>query len=413
MIKIKKIIAFITISVMILSSAAVVSFAGNAQSNGWGVASWYCEKADSDFNIDYNAIRSETISECNEEWNLSSQEEWNNEQYEIFINRVDEKVEKVRVEYESENICYNIVVAFSMPEDPSYLYKYVPNCKPYVYLKKNGETYSRTPLTLMSADSEYAIATITVNGYGEYEGMICHNGTDGTATAQSADYSNFSTISMSVYNGGIKCKYTNKMNESLARNILDNYFNIAEIKNFSDVTENDWYYNDIVQAVKMDLIEGKSDTRFYPQDNMTYAEAITLAARVSVLFKGKDPYLYFDSNCSPWYQTYVNYARANDIPWKFKNYDSYITREDYIHIFHSAVPESELKVINKISDGAIPDVSMNSPYADEIYDFYRAGIICGSDEEGNFNPDDYIKRSEVATTLCRIMGEDRQSITLK
>ncbi|MDO4481601.1 MAG: S-layer homology domain-containing protein [Bacillota bacterium] len=413
MIKIKKVIAFIAAAAMIMSAAAFTSFAGNAQSNGWGVASWYCEKADSDFNIDYNAIRTETISECNKEWNLSSQEEWNNDQYEIFINRVDEAVEKVRVEYESENISYNIVVAFSMPEDPSYLYNYVPNCKPYVYLKKNGETYSRTPLTLMSADSGYAIATITVNGYGEYEGMICHNGIDGTATAQSADYNNFSTISMSVYNGGIKCKYTNKMNESFARDILDNYFNIAEIKNFTDVSENDWYYNDIVQAVKMDLIEGKSDTRFFPRDNMTYAEAITLAARINVLFKGKDPYLYFDSNCSPWYKTYVNFAKANEIPWRYSDYDKAITRAEYIHIFHAAVPESELEAINKIPAGSIPDVPSDSLYADEIYDFYRAGIICGSDEDGNFNPDDCIKRSEVAAILCRIMGENRQSFTLE
>lgn len=413
MIKIKRVIAFIAIAAMIISTTSFAAFAGNAQSNGWGVASWYCEKAESDFNIDYNAIRSETISECNDEWGLSSQEEWNNEQYEIFINRVDEKVEKVRVEYESENITYNIVVAFSMPEDPSYLYNYIPNCKPYVYMEKNGEVYSRTPLTLMSSDSGYAIAAVKVNGYGEYQGMICHNGTDGTATAQSADYSNFSTISMSVYNGGIKCKYTNKMNGSFAEDILENYIDIADTKNFTDVNENDWYYDDVASAVKMDLIEGKSNTSFCPKDNMTYAEAITLAARINVLFKGKDPYLYFDSSYIPWYKTYVNFAKANDIPWKYPDYDLPITRAEYIHIFHAAVPESEFKAINKIPDGSIPDVPADSLYADQIYDFYRAGIVCGSGEDGTFKPDDYIKRSEVAAILCRIMGEDRQIFTLK
>ena len=408
----KKLIACILTVTLIFSMTSTVSFAGNTQDNGWGTASWYCEKSPADSGIDYSAIRAEVVAECNKEWGVSSQSQWNNEQYEIYLNRMDTEIEKAQTEFNAENTSYDLVVAFSMPEDPSYLYNYVPNCKPYVYIEKDGQPYSRVPLTLMGEDSEYAIATAKIQGYGEFKGMICHNGIDAVPTAQSSDYSIFSTVTVTTYSGGMKCKYTNKMNESFARNILDNYYDIAENKSFTDVDQDKWYYDDVMLAVQNDLIEGKTSTLFYPDDNMTYAEAITLAARTNVLFKDKDPYLYFDSSYIPWYQDYVNYARANGIPCNLGNMNSNITREDFVHIFYSAIPASEINAINKISDGAIPDVSMSDSYADEIYAFYRSGILCGSDDERNFYPDSNIKRSEVATILSRIIGNDRQEFTL-
>ena len=51
-------------------------------------------------------------------------------------------------------------------------------------------------------------------------------------------------------------------------------------------------------------------------------------------------------------------------------------------------------------------------YASEIYEFYRAGILVGSNG-GYFKPNDNIKRSEVAAILVRMYDTSaRQSITL-
>ena len=43
---------------------------------------------------------------------------------------------------------------------------------------------------------------------------------------------------------------------------------------FDDVKENDWFYSDVKTAYETGLIDGKSDTAYAPDDNMTYAEAI-------------------------------------------------------------------------------------------------------------------------------------------
>jgi len=82
-------------------------------------------------------------------------------------------------------------------------------------------------------------------------------------------------------------------------------------------------------------------------------------------------------------------------------------------MFKSSMPSSEFPVINEVSDGKIPDVAMNADGAAQIYDFYRAGILVGSDTLGTFNPDSNIVRSEVAAILTRIFDNTaRKTITL-
>ena len=77
-----------------------------------------------------------------------------------------------------------------------------------------------------------------------------------------------------------------------------------------------------------------------------------------------------------------------------------ITRSEFVHIFHGAL--DYYSAINEVADNPIPDVKMNAKHATEIYEFYRAGILIGSDEAGTFYLNTHIKRSEVATILVRM-----------
>ena len=43
---------------------------------------------------------------------------------------------------------------------------------------------------------------------------------------------------------------------------------------FTDVKSDSWYYEDVDNAVRLGIINGKTDTTFAPDDNLTYAEAI-------------------------------------------------------------------------------------------------------------------------------------------
>ena len=74
-----------------------------------------------------------------------------------------------------------------------------------------------------------------------------------------------------------------------------------------------------------------------------------------------------------------------------------------MEIFASALPDAALGAINIVPNGAIPDVPMTHPQAAAIYKLYRAGILQGVDAAHNCNPGSYIKRSEVAAILTRMM----------
>ena len=183
---------------------------------------------------------------------------------------------------------------------------------------------------------------------------------------------------------------------------------------FTDVAEGAWYRKDVETAHKNGLVNGKSDTMFYPDDNMTYAEAVKLACAMHQLYHDKKVTLTAGS--SVWYSTYMSYALEKGIIEIDLTAvaDEKITRSDFVKIFYAALPASEYTVINEVADNAIPDVSLSAKSAKEIYAFYRAGILVGSDHEGTFNPESNIIRSEVAAILTRMFdGSARKTITLR
>ena len=75
--------------------------------------------------------------------------------------------------------------------------------------------------------------------------------------------------------------------------------------NFIDVKSTDWFYNDVKTAVEMGLVNGKSATTYAPNDNLTYAEAIKLAACMNMLYTQGEINIKAGS---PWYQPYVDYC---------------------------------------------------------------------------------------------------------
>ena len=183
---------------------------------------------------------------------------------------------------------------------------------------------------------------------------------------------------------------------------------------FTDVPDSAWFRGDVEIAHKNGLINGKTETLYCPNHFMTYAEAIKLAATMNQLYyEGK---VTLKNGDEQWYSTYMAYALEKGIIAQDMSLQANqsITRRDFVKIFRASMPSSEFPVINEVSDGKIPDVAMNSDGAAQIYDFYRAGILIGSDALGTFNPDSNIVRSEVAAILTRMFDDTaRKAITLK
>ena len=171
---------------------------------------------------------------------------------------------------------------------------------------------------------------------------------------------------------------------------------------FTDVPAAAWYYNDVKTAWEQGLINGKTATLYAPDDNLSYSEAVKLAACMHELYTTGSVTL---ANGSPnWYDSYVTYAKNNGIIDKDYNWNAPATRAGYMEIFANALPDEAFAPINTIADGAIPDVPMAHPQAAAIYKLYRAGILQGADNAHNCDPGSNIKRSEVAAILTRMMN---------
>ena len=180
---------------------------------------------------------------------------------------------------------------------------------------------------------------------------------------------------------------------------------------FTDIKSSDWFYADVMSAVDMGLINGMTATTFVPDGTITHAQVIKLASCTHQKYHEGKVTL---RNGDPWYQTYVDYALANGIIGSVPaDMDAACSRAYYIAVMYGAMPEREYGRKNDIPDDAVPDVKQGDAYYDEIYGFYRAGIVTGNDDKGTFAPNSNVKRSEVATLVARMFNtEVRKSVSL-
>ena len=194
---------------------------------------------------------------------------------------------------------------------------------------------------------------------------------------------------------------------------LENFqkINVYQDGKFTDVSPNNWYYDNVKFSYEIGIIKGSSENFFNANGNVTLAEAITMAARLNSIYRfGGESF----TQGKPWYQCYVDYAEGSGIiTQEYENYNMPVTRAQFADIFSRAFPAGVLAEKNQIQDGSIPDVLPSSPYYDGIYTLYRAGILGGYDEEGTFLPDKNLRRSEASAFVSRMVDESlRQSFSL-
>lgn len=186
---------------------------------------------------------------------------------------------------------------------------------------------------------------------------------------------------------------------------------------FADVASGDWFYSSVRLAWENRLIDGTQKDRFSPRETLTVAQAIKLAAALHQL--NEDGKVTLENGAPFWYSSYVDYAVAEEIidagyaGYTAAQMNAPVSRAEFIHILYGSMPADRYTARNSVSDNAIPDIKTGDAYAAEIYAFYRAGILTGSDQSGTFRPASSIQRCEVAAILVRMFKEaERVSITL-
>lgn len=172
--------------------------------------------------------------------------------------------------------------------------------------------------------------------------------------------------------------------------------NDEKLHQFDDVKEGKWYYNELLTAKSLGLINGTGDNLYKPEDSVKLSEVIAMACRVYSTKNGAQ--VDFSLTSGSWYQPYIDYAIDNGIidENEFSDYEAIAARAETAYIF-AGIFDGEAS-----SDISIPDVDSKTKYHDEIKLLYSLEILKGDDEKGTFYPDRNLTRAEAAAILLRV-----------
>lgn len=171
--------------------------------------------------------------------------------------------------------------------------------------------------------------------------------------------------------------------------------------NFTDVSSSDWYYNAVCYAQATGIVTG-SNGKYRPNNNISFAEGITIAVRIYERYHGITPTDTAVGAGEQWFAPYVRRATAYGIiPSSSLGYTSNTTRELMVALLYNALPAKEFAA--KFNYILLKDVPSSNKYYQAILAFYNAGIVSGTDKYGSFNPSNSITRAEVASILYTML----------
>ena len=186
------------------------------------------------------------------------------------------------------------------------------------------------------------------------------------------------------------------------------------LPDFSDVGPRDWYDLWVDLAFNLGLMEGVGSGRFAPNDTLTVAEALRLAACMESRQTG-DNFHTQPITGSVWYRSSVNYCVASGIirSDEFSSYTRPVTRAEMARIFAATSLGRSIPVINDLGrvKAAVPDVRSGDYAADAIWSLYAKGILAGTDGRYTFRPNTTITRAEAAAIVSR-MARTEQRLNL-
>ena len=145
---------------------------------------------------------------------------------------------------------------------------------------------------------------------------------------------------------------------------------------FSDVPADAWCAANVQTAYEYGIMGGKTTTYFDVNGSLTVAQTIVMAARLHSGYNGRNAEF---AAGDPWYQSYLDYAKKNGIVWKYDQYDVPITRAEFARVLSSTLPDSALKKISDIEEGAIPEG--DDAFGQQTIGAHKVGTIIKVSEE--------------------------------
>ena len=183
---------------------------------------------------------------------------------------------------------------------------------------------------------------------------------------------------------------------------------------FTDVDSLSWYFGGVCHAYNKGIMTGTGSKTFSPKSNVTWSQAITIAADIHSRYNG----ITLDTTVpagGAWYTPYVTYADGagllpSNCPKGSAVDTTTINRESIAYLLAHTIDKSDLP---PISDQTIPDLnSIGGEFSPSVQLLYLAGVLTGMDNH-YFRPASYVTRAQMATIITALLmpsqraGSDR------
>ncbi|MBQ8523023.1 MAG: S-layer homology domain-containing protein [Clostridia bacterium] len=192
--------------------------------------------------------------------------------------------------------------------------------------------------------------------------------------------------------------------------VLTGIISAAEEKMpFTDVKEGKWFYPSVKAVWEKGVMEGKSETQFAPNEQMTRAQLVTILYRLAgAETEGLAESLTFkDTKKSAWYAEYVGWAVKEGLVNGYEDNtfrpNDPVLRQELAKLFSTFLDYAGYEFIGTVLIESFSDSAKHPEWAKEYIEDLRAIGLVGGDNSGAFNPKSTATRAEVATIITRLL----------
>ena len=187
----------------------------------------------------------------------------------------------------------------------------------------------------------------------------------------------------------------------------------GKLPSFSDVSPRDWFALWVDIAYNVGLTSGVGENRYAPNQTLTVAEALKLAATIESRYQGDDFHLSTEGG-PYWYVPAVDYCLASGMIQKGdfteRDYGRAVTRREAAELFAATSLAKAMPELNSLArvKASVPDIRSGDEGAEAIYSLYAKGILSGVDSRLTFQPEGTFTRAEAAAIVSRMARTEQR-----
>ena len=244
--------------------------------------------------------------------------------------------------------------------------------------------------------------TITFKGeYGTSGNMPSSGGSGGSGGGGSSGGGGGAPVKPPVVDDENK---DNVNDDNKEENVENNPVVTPVIPSYSDVKENDWYFESVEKLTESGVISGDGTGKFNPTDNVTREQFLKMLIEAAEIETDEAENTFADV-LDAWYKPYVlkakNFGIVNGVSDTEFGIGANITRQDMAVMISRVIEKLGIETEKADVDAFADDAKVSDYAKDSVLLMKAIGLIEGYNNE--FRPSDNLTRAEASKVIFELL----------